>query len=1108
MGKFRDGIRRLWHAWEAVQVETQGRYSVERIGRLNSYMKTASGLRVATICTFALLPCLILAIVVEAVPLAPPEDGVRANWVFLIRFGFVTGLMVGSMVFQMGKNVPALVVKTRHVLTIAILTALAAVATLYAVASATTFPVPFSMLLASPPSVVVYGICFAVIWGAQFKADPVIQKEMEQQTAVLNCQISLTLIYPMYIYGFTSFTGVYQTIFVIVLPIIKLVAKNWVSRALTGHNDLKPEAVIFNVEVFNALYISNALQIASTQASTITIMIVDVLHLWISIYDVMDILKDVKVLMAKIPIDHPHAKDNFVQMSMHLLDIETRHMSRTFSHFADASKPDWRAQVEEWVNSKARATPRNIIPISELPEDDPDEQLPSQSRKPLRGTRIFPIRPPPLITGWLDKKNPAATIGLGSFVDLESIFTRDERATFIRESARVLFITEYLVLVEYIEVVLPVVYCVHHAIVYNLHNRLAGVCLVDRVDCYSEAHAWVLVLAPTSIYTGEPSGNHTGQAAYSADIRHANLLGAHRSSRSLLLTLSMRNLYRASMIKRLQKTRQRLWAAWMSIQVELQGRYSVERLQQLEAYSKSLGSVKLAAIMLLTPLPSLVISLLKELPPLSPIEAGTFGNKTFFVRSWLVVAFINGNILVQMGQSAPRLKLTTLQVVVLALFAAGMAVAFIFLLCALTVFPLPFGLLVVSPPDVIMLCVCFVYISGSRWRGNSALWNDVKRQLSVFYCQVALTFIYPIYIYGFVSLTGIHQAMFVLILPIIQIIAKNWVSRQLTDNALKPESVIFIVEVFNALYVSNALHNSSSWKTTAMIMTIDFVHFWLSMLDVVEILDEVKALMAKIPRDHQFAKENFVHVAMRLIEIESMLKVSIKTNSTGASKVSWVAQMEAWVSSKSVLSKESSSRRDASLAIKIKGGRYPGKRLMTSARARLFPVRPPLRRQWLKAKSRVSPGVTENDLSTVANPTSSLGLETIFSRKERVLFVRKSARVLFITEYIVLIEYAEVVLPITYCLHEAILFHMHNRAYYPALAEMSAAGLLSNVVNVLMILDTATTRVRSGDASVNGAVQAHHAVCAVTSASNSRGSTETEVEVVAITAMSPVQTNQ
>lgn len=176
MGKFSGIIQRMWRAWIALQVEFQGRYSVERLSRLKGYMESVSAVRVAAISLLAPLPCLILAVMVEAVPLAPPEDGVRANWVFLLRFGFVTGLMVGSMVFQMGKNVPVLIVKTRHVLTIAILTATAAVATLYAVASATTFPVPFSMLLASPPSVVVYGICFVIIWGAQFKADPSIQR--------------------------------------------------------------------------------------------------------------------------------------------------------------------------------------------------------------------------------------------------------------------------------------------------------------------------------------------------------------------------------------------------------------------------------------------------------------------------------------------------------------------------------------------------------------------------------------------------------------------------------------------------------------------------------------------------------------------------------------------------------------------------------------------------------------------------------------------------------------------------------------------------------------------------------------------------------------------
>jgi hypothetical protein len=464
-------VHRLWGAWKAVQVEFHGRYSIDRLSRLKTYMETVTGARVAAICLLSPLPCLVLAIMVEAVPLAAPEEGVRANWVFLIRFGFVTGLMVGSMVFQMGRNVPALIVTTRHVITIAVSASCAAVATLYVVASATSFPVPFSMLLASPPSVVMYGICFAIFWGATFKANPSIQREMEQQTTVLNCQLTLTLVYPMYIFGFTSFTGIYQTVFVIVLPVIKLVAKNWVSHALTGHNDLKPEAVIFNVEVFNALYIANALQVASTQASTITIMAVDVLHLWLSMYDIVDVLNGVNVLMARIPRGHPIAHENFVQVSMRLLDLETQQMTRTMSHFADASHPTWRAQVEQWVGSKAPASKRDATTIPETQERDSDVLTVNQARSFSRGARIFPIRPPHRLL-WERSNvqvNPASLLELRheanttatnkASLALESIFTREERALFIRQSASVLFITEYLVLVEYVEVVLPLVYC-------------------------------------------------------------------------------------------------------------------------------------------------------------------------------------------------------------------------------------------------------------------------------------------------------------------------------------------------------------------------------------------------------------------------------------------------------------------------------------------------------------------------------------------------------------------------------------------------------------------------------------------------------------------------
>ncbi|ETO59631.1 hypothetical protein F444_22053 [Phytophthora nicotianae P1976] len=457
-------FHRVWAAWMAMQVEFHGRYSVERLCRLNNYVQTASLCRVMSVAVLSPLPCLILAIMVEAVPLAAPEAGVRANWVFLIRFGFVAGLMVGSMVFQMGQNVPALIVKTRHIVTIAVLSAGASVVTLYAVASATVFPVPFTMLLASPPSIVVYGVCFAIFWGAQFKANSSIQKEMEQQTAVLNCQISLTLIYPMYIFGFTLFTGVYQTIFVVVLPIIKLIAKNWVSRALAGHNDCKPEAVIFNVDVFNALYIANALQVASTQASTVTIMVVDLLHFWVSMFDVVEVLSKVKVLMAKIPEGHPIGRENFLQIAMRLLDHETQQMSKI-----SASHPTRKSRLESWVNTNAK---NNVSRLSEHEDDETNEKA-SQARKPSLGTRVLPVvpvqnqQPVRLSTG----TEIQSKLDQSSCIELPEVFSKKERALFIRQSARVLFITEYLVLMEYIEVVLPLLYCAHHMIVYYLHNR-------------------------------------------------------------------------------------------------------------------------------------------------------------------------------------------------------------------------------------------------------------------------------------------------------------------------------------------------------------------------------------------------------------------------------------------------------------------------------------------------------------------------------------------------------------------------------------------------------------------------------------------------------------
>ncbi|KAG6587374.1 uncharacterized protein IUM83_02991 [Phytophthora cinnamomi] len=66
-------------------------------------------------------------------------------------------------------------------------------------------------------------------------------------------------------------------------------------------------------------------------------------------------------------------------------------------------------------------------------------------------------------------------------------------------------------------------------------------------------------------------------------------------------------------------------------------------------------------------------------------------------------------------------------------------------------------------------------------------------------------------------------------------------------------------------------------------------------------------------------------------------------------------------------------------------------------------------------------------------------LKDIFSREERALFIHQTTRVLFITEFIILAEYVEVILPIAYGLHHITMYRLPNCVYYPALVSLSSS---------------------------------------------------------------------
>ncbi|EGZ10642.1 hypothetical protein PHYSODRAFT_519222 [Phytophthora sojae] len=394
----------------------------------------------------------------------------------------------------------------------------------------------------------------------------------------------------------------------------------------------------------------------------------------------------------------------------------------------------------------------------------------------------------------------------------------------------------------------------------------------------------------------------------------------------------------------LSSARQRVVKAWMSLQVEYQGSYSDQRLQQLGHYMKELSTLRLLLVCVLTPLPCLFLSLIKEVPPMAPPEAGVYGNGVFFARSWAVMA-------------------------------------------------------------------------------DPSLFVEVQRQLVVYQCQTTLPFVYPLYIYGFVSLTGWNQVIFVAVLPIIQIIAKNWISRALgDDDDQKPQCVIFVVEVYNALYVSNVLQTASSWASTAAVMVVDLVQFWVSMLDIVEIFKDVNALMAKIPRDHPLATESFVQVAAHLMTAEAQAKAQ-----SGQVEVN-----DPCLALTTPAPKPTEAPESGSYVPKMKDA-YMSRQWIVSQTARVFPFHP-------QNRYRKQPTISDNDLK----------LDDILTPTERSMFIRKTKHVLFIAEYLVLVEYVEAVLPFVYCLHELILFQMHNSAYYPSLAGLSSAQVSSGLRSTLL----------------------------------------------------------
>ncbi|RLN54565.1 hypothetical protein BBJ28_00026851, partial [Nothophytophthora sp. Chile5] len=290
------------HAWETLQVELHGSYSSQRLTRLREFTNATSRLKLTALILLTPLPCLFAVILADVAPLKPPEAGTNANVVHWLRSLLVVWAFTLSFVVQFREMMPTLPMSPIRSFNITAVVSVCVICWCYSLSLAIGFPVPFLMVMGAPVWATLLLSSFAVSWRRQIRESEEVQAQVLDGLKVFVIQMSMIVVYPFYNFGFTQLSSVAQAAFSLLLQVIKLAIKNLIRRYVRTQADMKPEVVIFNVEVFNALFVSFCMQNSSSMLTIAAIMAADMIHMAISLREIVLMLRELKKIEDQLDL--------------------------------------------------------------------------------------------------------------------------------------------------------------------------------------------------------------------------------------------------------------------------------------------------------------------------------------------------------------------------------------------------------------------------------------------------------------------------------------------------------------------------------------------------------------------------------------------------------------------------------------------------------------------------------------------------------------------------------------------------------------------------------------------------------------------------------------
>jgi hypothetical protein len=343
-----------------------------------------------------------------------------------------------------------------------------------AISAALLFPVPFFVLTLAPVFHVALIISCRIVLSEHILQRMLQNRDqLSQFISIVAAQNFMAFVYPAYETLFRVAKGTsFQVPVILLLPIIKVALKNVVLRCMIRLEDMMPEAVIFTVDFFNAVYVATCMQSTSSTTDVTAITVTDLTQTAFMLFGLHqrtakllpklrliagsasehDSLVDLLCAICRDPEEF--GKQSRFQISIRsclllALSVEDTELlnrldevpSRAYSHvevhpdlFQVASSP----------------SVHNIVPSAGKPK----RKIRSIFTRVQKGVHPVNSATQPWVVEW---RSPASQM---------SIY----RSMALREALEALFTTECIVVTAYLDAVVPLFYCCYISVMVYMPN--------------------------------------------------------------------------------------------------------------------------------------------------------------------------------------------------------------------------------------------------------------------------------------------------------------------------------------------------------------------------------------------------------------------------------------------------------------------------------------------------------------------------------------------------------------------------------------------------------------------------------------------------------------